>query len=134
MNGDERLSAWRSYRKTFPKDGTIETVLTDFSGICLRTRYLDYYTPKSWPNSFEIVYEGMLCQSGLTIILAKTLEYLGFINPEAHQFDAISNHITGVDGLVLVNNNMCYNFLPGEAVARDAAPASTCRIPRFPRA
>jgi hypothetical protein len=66
---------------------------------------------------FEIVSEGYFCQSGITLILAATLHNKGFISDEELYFEVISNHINGNEGLVLIHNNLAYNFLPGQTVS-----------------
>lgn len=115
QNSSERLLVWRNFRKQYSSDNVNE-LLVEFSKIKLLPRYLDYYTPSTWPNAFEIIDEGYFCQSGVTLIMAATLVNLGFISAEKLRFDAISNLITGTDGLILVHDNMCYNFVREEVV------------------
>jgi len=92
-----------------------------FANVDTQPRYLDYYTPDNWPNLFDIIEEGMFCQSGLTLIMAGTLHHLGLTNNQDLKLVAISNHITGKDGLVLMDGGNCYNFLPGEVVSEQFA-------------
>jgi len=73
-------------------------------------RYLDYYTPSSWPNPFEIVSEGYFCKSGITLVLTATLINKNFITSENLTFLVISNTLDGSDGLVLLDNGLVYNF------------------------
>lgn len=116
MTGNSRLSAWRQFREEYNPDNGIEGILQEFAKIKTLPRYIDYYTPNEWPNVFDIVYEGYICQSGLTLILTATMHELGFINSDNLHFEAISNFETGKDGLVLMQDDLYYNFLPGEAV------------------
>ena len=116
MSGQDRLATWREFRHSFPDDGNEMDVVNAFATTVVGRRYLDYYTPESWPNIFDIVRDGMLCQTGLTLVMASTLVHLGFMKAEQLQFDAISNHITGNDGIILVYQDACYNFLPDEIV------------------
>lgn len=117
--GSERLAVWRKFRQDFPENGTIEDVIAAFSQVKLARRSIDYYTPESWPTPFEIVTEGLLCQSGLTLVVASTLITLKLIKSEQYQFDVVSNHITGTDGLVFVFDGLVYNFLPDSVVTVD---------------
>ena len=79
----ERLRIWREIRQ---KDYlSAEDLVKEFSDIKILSRYLDYYTPKSWPNPFEIVNEGYLCQSGVTLVLLSTLINKGFISEDTIQ-------------------------------------------------
>lgn len=111
----ERLNAWRTVRQQ--EYLTVEPLLEAFASIKPIPRYIDYYTPKDWPSVFEIVSEGYFCNSGITLILAATLCHKGFITDDELYFEVISNHINGNDGLVLIHNNLAYNFIPGKAVS-----------------
>lgn len=112
----ERLSVWREFRQKFPQGGSSLSVVEAFKDIKLQPRYIDYYTPNNWPGVFEIVREGYFCQSGITLVMAATLDYLGFLNPQDIHLEVISNHITGYEGLVLRSGDLYYNFLPGKIV------------------
>lgn len=116
QTGSERLSVWRKFRQDFPTNGTIENVVAAFSNIKLERRSIDYYSPESWPSPFEIVNEGLFCQSGITLVLASTLLNLKLIKSDQFRFDVVSNHITGTDGLVFVFDNVVYNFFPDSVV------------------
>jgi len=115
QTSSERLNAWRTVRQQEYK--TVEPLLEAFAPIKPIPRYIDYYTPRYWPNVFEIVSEGYFCQSGITLILAATLHNKGFISDEELYFEVISNHINGNDGLVLIHDNLAYNFIPGKTVS-----------------
>jgi len=117
QSAEERLSTWRDIRQT--NFDNVDDLLNEFSNITLQQRYIDYYTPSNWPSVFEIVSEGMTCQSGVTLVLAATLYHKGFITNENLEFSVISNHINGIEGLVLVSDNLVYNFLPGVAVSKE---------------
>ena len=121
QNREDRLSVWRLFRQNFPADGTVEDALAAFETVNLERRCIDYYTPENWPSPFEIVADNLLCQSGLTLVIASTLVHLGFIKSDNCRFDAVSNYLTGHDGLVLAHNNFVYNFLPGEVVTDEFA-------------
>ena len=120
-NSEERLQAWRKFRKTFPEDGNETLVIKEFATVKVLSRYIDYYTPRNWPGVFDIVSHGYFCQTGLTLVMTATLHNLVFINTNNLQFLMVSNNITGCDGAVLVHDNKCYNFLPGEIVTKDYA-------------
>ena len=115
LSGSERLNIWRNVRQK--SHNNITEVLEDFASIEMLPRYLDYYTPSSWPNPFEIVNEGYLCQSGVTLVLLSTLINKGFISEDTIQLPVISNNITGTSGLVIYDRDLVYNFTPGEIVS-----------------
>jgi hypothetical protein len=110
----ERLRAWRDFRKNF--SGSEQELVAAFASTKIAPRFLDYYTPDSWPTVFEIVKEGLLCQSGMTLVIAATMHHLGFIKTQDLALPIISNHITGSEGLVLRYQGQYYNFLPGKIV------------------
>tara|TARA_R110001592_G_C12788790_1_gene715757 strand:+ start:85 stop:516 length:432 start_codon:yes stop_codon:yes gene_type:complete len=116
-SSQDRLNVWREVRQ---KDfSSVQDLVSEFSDIKLLSRYLDYYTPKNWPTPFEIVSEGYLCYSGVTLILTATLINKGFITCDELLFPVISNNITGESGIVLLNEDKVYNFTPGDIVSWD---------------
>lgn len=123
-----RLAAWRSFRQNFPADGTAELVVEAFADVTRTTRYIDYYTPENWLDVFEIVKNGYFCQSGLTLVMASTLIHLNIIKSPVLYFDVVSNHITGADGLILRDNGLCYNFLPGKIVDENFAASNSTKF------
>lgn len=120
-----RLAVWRKFRQDFPHNGSAQLVVEAFAPIKPLTRYIDYYLPENWFSAFEIVKEGLLCPSGITLVMASTLVYLKLVNSENLRFDVISNHITGTTGLVLVHDGFYYNFIPGEIVTAEYAEANS---------
>jgi len=112
QTSEDRLRIWREVRqKNF---STEQEILNEFSEIKILSRYLDYYTPSSWPTPFEIVSEGYLCCSGVTILITVILINKGFITSDQLLFPVISNNTTGDSGIVLLNNDNVYNFTPGK--------------------
>jgi len=111
-SSEDRLRIWREIRqKEYSKP---EELVKEFVGIKVRPRYIDYYTPSSWPNPFEILTEEYLCYSGITLILASTLIHKGFITSDNLFFPVISNNITNEYGIVLLDNEKVYNFTQGK--------------------
>ncbi len=51
QTSQERLNAWRTVRKQDYK--TVEPLLEAFADIKPIPRYIDYYTPRDWPNVFD---------------------------------------------------------------------------------
>ena len=65
-------------------------------------------------SAFEILSEGYLCQTGVTLLLTSTLINKGFITSEELYFPVISNNINGDSGIVLLDDNNVYNFTSGK--------------------
>lgn len=112
--GRDRLQIFRNFRQQKPN---MDAVMKAFANVHVLPRYVDYYSPDTWPNTFDIIEEGMFCQSGLTIVIAATLNHLDLISAKDLKFIAVSNFITGRDGLILQDQENCYNFLPGQIVS-----------------
>lgn len=108
---EDRLQSWRTVRRN---KYSLTDILEQFATIPVQPRYIDYYTPSSWPNVFEIVAEGMTCYSGISLVLAATLHYKGFISSNEITFLVISNNIDGTVGLVPCHDDSVYNFIPGK--------------------
>ena len=112
QSANDRLAIWRDLRQT--NFSNIEDLVLEYQSINLVSRYLDYYTPSSWPDPFEIVNEGYFCQSGVTLLIVSHLIYADFISSDVLEFPVISNNINGNDGLVYLDNNKVYNFEIGK--------------------
>ena len=41
--------------------------------IPISSRIIDYYTPQSWPDPWEIIYNGECCYSSVSLLMAYTL-------------------------------------------------------------
>ena len=111
----ERLRIWREIRQK--EYNNPEDLVKEFVDIKVRPRYIDYYTPSSWPNPFEIVSEEYLCFSGVTLILTATLINKNFITSDELLFPVISNNMSSDTGIVLLDNDRVYNFTPGKIVS-----------------
>ena len=114
---NDRLSIWRNLRQK--EFNTSKDLIAEYKDIKVLSRYIDYYTPKSWPNPFEIVSEGYFCHSGVTLLITSHLLHQNFISSNEIQLPVISNNIDGTHGLVLVDNNDVYNFVPGKIIDLD---------------
>jgi hypothetical protein len=118
---EQNLRIFREFRQNFPESGTSQDVVNAFSSIRIQSRYLDYYTPESWPNIFDIISGGLWCQTGVTLVMASVLHHLCFLKTDILDLRAISNHTNGADGIVLFYNGQCYNFSSGEIVSEKYA-------------
>jgi hypothetical protein len=113
----DRLKIWRDLRND--TSHSLDSIIESFSQIKVCPRFIDYYTPKSWPTPFEIVSEGYLCHSGITLVLLSTLLHKGFILKGEIDLCVISNNINGETGLVGIQNNKVYNFDRNKVVDLD---------------
>lgn len=119
-DGEHRLCLWREFRRAHI-GAPVDQVVQPFAHIPIKPRYLDFYTPHSWPSVFEIVHQGHFCYSGICLLTAATLSYLELIKSDSLRFDVISNHVSGHTGLVLQHQGNCHNFIPGSIVTEQYA-------------
>lgn len=115
----DRQRIWRDFRNR--DDLTIDTIIQEFSQVKVLDRYLDYYTPKSWPNIFTILYDGYFCQTGITLLMIATLDFKGFIKDDTLILPVISNNDIGNTGIVFELNDTFLNFSPGEITLKETA-------------
>jgi hypothetical protein len=74
LKSAEKISYWRNFRlemqqKTDLSDLELFTEVTNFFGSIPRdSRSIDYYTPESWPNPWEILYHSFSCDSAISLL------------------------------------------------------------------
>lgn len=72
---EERMLEWRHFRlslKDLDNNEVIERVAEFFKHIPIASRYVDYYTPASWPTPWEILSRGWCCESSISLLMAHT--------------------------------------------------------------
>jgi hypothetical protein len=123
-----RLNQWRELRQ---KAIIQEAVLEAFSEVKILPRYLDYWSPDSWPKAFDIVENGYFCTTGIAIVLYQTLGHLKYLNPTETSWKVISNHVTGNDGAVFIHADKVYNLTPGHTNSLDDLAAYSITLKDF---
>ena len=123
-----RLNQWRELRYNATSE---QEVLEAFSQVKILPRYLDYWTPKDWPNPFEIIEHGYFCSTGIAILLYQTLGNLKYLNPSETTWKVISNHVTGNDGAVFIHAEKVYNLTPGQTNNLDDLVANSITLKDF---
>ena len=123
-----RLNQWRELRQNATSE---EAVLEAFSEVKILPRYLDYWSPDSWPKAFDIVENGYFCATGIAIVLYQTLGHLKYLNPTETSWKVISNHVTGNDGAVFIHAEKVYNLTPGHTNSLDDLMAHSITLKDF---
>ena len=123
-----RLNQWRELRYNATSE---QEVLEAFSQVKILPRYLDYWTPKDWPNPLEIIEHGYFCATGIAILLYQTLGNLKYLNPSETTWKVISNHVTGNDGAVFIHAEKVYNLTPGQTNNLDDLVANSITLKDF---
>ena len=108
-----RLDQYRQLRVSNLSEAEI---LQKFSEIKILPRYIDYWTPETWPNPFEIIEYGYFCTTGISLLMYHLLGHLGYINSKETEWKVISNNMNGNDGAVFVYNNKIYNVFSSQAI------------------
>jgi len=83
LSSSDRIFAWREFRQSIdelPKKKKIQKIAKFFSTIPIARRYIDYYTPESWPSPWEILHHGWSCQSSISLLIAYTLQISTNVN------------------------------------------------------
>ena len=109
------------YRKLRTSKLSKANILEQFNEVKPRSRYIDYWTPKSWPKPFEIIEHGYFCATGISLLLYHLLGHLDYLNPLETEWKVISNNMNGFDGAVFVHNNHMYNLDATKPVPMDIA-------------
>lgn len=115
---EQHLRDWRKLRQSAE---SMQEILCSFSHIQLKSRFIDYYTPESWPNPFDIVQHQMYDVSGIGLLVYHTGVNLNFIDHSDVTWHVISNHESGQEGLVFEYQNQVYNFRPHMPVSTQYA-------------
>lgn len=115
---EQHLRDWRKLRQSA---SSMQEILACFSVISPKTRFIDYYTPESWPNPFDIVQYQMYDVSGISLLIYYTAVNLNFIDHNLVTWHVISNHESGQEGLVFEYQHQVYNFQPYMSVTTQYA-------------
>ena len=109
------------YRKLRTSKLSKANILEQFNEIKPCARYIDYWTPKSWPKPFEIIEHGYFCTTGISLLLYHLLGHLDYLNPLETEWKVISNNMNGFDGAVFIHDKNMYNLDTSKPVPMDIA-------------
>lgn len=73
---EERIEKWRNFREGLdglPEEELLNNVAEFFSTVPIGARSIDYYTPESWPNPWELLYHKLFCTSSISLLIYHTL-------------------------------------------------------------
>ena len=73
---EERIARWKDLRDTI--NGEDEAVLLNnvaqfFADVPVGARFVDFYTPESWPTPWEILYHKLFCVNSISLLIYYTL-------------------------------------------------------------
>ena len=73
---EERIEKWRNFRESLDglqEEELLNNVAEFFSAVHIGARSIDYYTPESWPNPWELLYHKLFCTSSISLLIYHTL-------------------------------------------------------------
>jgi len=73
---EERISRWKSFREeisALEDADLLNKTAQFFASVPVETRYIDYYTPSSWPTPWEILYDKLFCRNSVSLLIYDTL-------------------------------------------------------------
>lgn len=81
LTDHERILEWRRFRLSLEgldDHQTIQSIAEYFKTVPISSRYIDYYTPESWPSPWDILSMGWSCESSISLLMAHTLKLSGY--------------------------------------------------------
>ena len=73
LSSEQRIEAWKHFRKTMSGDNYITEVGEFFKYLPTSGRSLDYYDSESWLGPWEILHTGIFCESARALLMFYTL-------------------------------------------------------------
>ena len=76
---EDRISKWRDFRDSISgaeEEELLNKTAQFFAAIPVGTRYIDFYTPSSWPTPWEILYEKLFCANSVSLLIYYTLSLM----------------------------------------------------------
>jgi len=73
---EERIEKWRNFRESLdglPEPELLNNVAEFFAAVPIGARCIDYYTPESWPNPWELLYHKLFCTNSISLLIYHTL-------------------------------------------------------------
>lgn len=110
-----RISKWKALRekiKDKSKEEQIQEVADFFRTLPFSSRYLDYYSPDSWPTPWEILWDTMFCVNTISLMMYYTLYLLGFDDIKVCLIDDLEAGDRYL--LPVLDNKYVLNYIPGE--------------------
>lgn len=74
---EQLILEWKKHRDALadlPKDQAISEVIKFWQDCPRHSRMIDYYTPETWPIPWEILNDGRLCDSLVSLMMYYTLK------------------------------------------------------------
>ncbi len=75
-SAEERLEKWRGFRESLEdlsEEDLLNTVADFFAAVPIGARCIDFYTPESWPNPWELLYHKLFCTNSISLLIYHTL-------------------------------------------------------------
>ncbi len=73
---EERIAKWRELREhisNLTEEEQINNIAEFFATVPIGSRCIDFYTPESWPNPWELLYHKLFCTNSISLLIYHTL-------------------------------------------------------------
>lgn len=110
---------WGEFRSNIVNDELdkkLDLIADYFKDVPMAARQLDYYTPESWPSPWEILHNGQMCASSVSLLMAYTLFLSGHTDFKLLLIDDNTDYYL----VPYVRNQYILNYYLGEVVDLDS--------------
>lgn len=79
LTTEQKIEEWHVFRneiKTLNKNEQLEKIAKYWSTAPLGSRSIDFYTPSTWPDPWEILYYGRFCENSISLLMYYTFRLI----------------------------------------------------------
>ena len=76
LKSEQKYDQWKKLREEVTQtdlEEALQTTAKFFFSVPISTRYLDFYTPDTWPSPWEILHEGLYCKNTVSLLIYHTI-------------------------------------------------------------
>lgn len=113
MKPEQLIIEWRNHRSNVENMDLMMALseIVEFWKDCPRkSRMIDYYTPETWPGPWEILYDQLLCDSAVSLMMYYTLKLTRQdCQIRLYLIDADEEYVA-----LVIDDSMLLNYFTGE--------------------
>lgn len=110
---EQLILEWKKHRDALadlPKDQAISEIIKFWQDCPRHSRMIDYYTPETWPIPWEILNDGRLCDSLVSLMMFYTLKLTRQdCQIRLYLIDADEEYVA-----LVIDDSMLLNYFTGE--------------------
>lgn len=111
---EEKISLWKNLRndiKGLQLEEQLKHIAKFFLNTPIGSRTIDYYTPKSWPTPWEILYHSSFCKNSISLLIYYTIS---LASPDIKSEIYLIDDEGDIYLLPVLNNYYVLNYHLGE--------------------